>query len=376
MLKTEHEEMTQHASKLETALAASNQARDVIANELNELKVRHATVEIRLGVEQKARLNGNEKFETAKRDIRSLQEKSAKGESELQEMKDRLDTCQLANEDLVKQITAMQFQLQRTRDCKCQLDQKLREAEESVAEKHQEVSFLAACVKRLQDQLQETEEFGEIHRLKAALFAKEKEISHLKDDLTISISKAKKVQGDLDVMNVMTQTNAAEIENMRAINQKNEEMMNEMKSEFGKLQAIIIDNESKISFLQGICSEQKQVIEGLKQEISECTDDKRCLEQKLLILSEERNSFQADAASKLAIISDLETANNRMLQEIKKFSSQETTIKQATIASEIFEQRIKELERELGRQQAKFQSATEALAGMEVALLVRPIVIL
>ena len=304
-------------------------------------------------------------------------------------MKDRLDACQLANEDLVKQITAVRFQLQRTRDCKCQLDQKLKEAKESIAEKHQEVSFLAACVKRLQDQLQETEEsfrrklidergprLGEIQRLKAALSAKEKEISHLKDDLNVSISKAKKAQDDLDDIYVVSQTKAAEIENLRAISQKQEEIMNEMKNECGKMHAIIIGKESEISFFQGKSSEQTQVIEGLRQEIAECVDDKRCLEQKLLILSEEQKSFQSDAASKLAIISDLEIANNGMLQEIKKLSSQKTTIKQATIASEIFEQRIKELERELARQQAKYQSATDALAGMEVALLVSPSVIL
>ncbi len=368
LLEYESSLLANDTAKLETALAASNQARDAIANELNELKVRHATVEIRLGVEQKARLNGNEKLVAAKRDIRSLQEKSAEGDSELQEMKDRLDTCQLENEDLVKEITALRFQLQHTRDCKCQLDQKLKEAEESVAEKHREVSFLATCVKSLQDQLQETEEsfrrklmdeqgpmLGEIQRLKAALFAKEKEISHLKDDLTVSLSKVKRVQDDLDGMNVMAQTKAPEIENLRAINQKHEEIMNEMKNECGKMRAIIIDQESEISFLRGISSEQKQVIDGLNQEIADCIDDRRCLEQKLLIFSEERNSFQADAAS--------------------KFSSQKTTIKQATIASEIFEQRIRELERELGRQQAKYQSATDALAGMEVALLVRPSVI-
>ena len=146
--------------------------------------------------------------------------------------------------------------------------------------------------------------------------------------------------------------------------------MKKMKSEYEKMKAVIIDKEGEISFLQDICSEQKQVIEGLKRETAECTDYKRCFEQKMSVVTEERDSCQADAASKSAMISDLVAANNRMLHDIQELSSQKTAQQQTTIASEIFEQRIKEIERELGRQQVKYQSATDALAGMEVALLV------
>ena len=382
-LKSKHEQTTQHAAKLESALVASNQAKEVIATELNELKVRHATVEIRLEVEQKARLNGNKKLEAAMRDTRSSQEKLTEGESEIQEIKDRLDRCQLANEDSVSQITALQDQLNHAQDCKCQLEQELKKAEESVAEKHQEVSFLAACVKRLQDQLQETEEscrrklidergprLEENHSLKAELFAKKNEISHLKNDLNGSIAKARKIQDELDDMNLMAQPKAAEIANLREINQNNAEIMKKMKSEYEKMKAVNIDKEGEISFLQDICSEQKQVIEGLKRETAESTDYKRCFEQKMSVVTEERDSCQADAASKSAMISDLVAANNRMLHDIQELSSQKTAQQQTTIASEIFEQRIKEIERELGRQQVKYQSATDALAGMEVALLV------
>lgn len=387
LLTSEHEQITQRTSKLESALVACKQAAEAVANELCETKVQHATVEIRLEVEQKARINGNEKLEAATRDVCTLQKKLTRSESEIREMKDRLSRCQLENEDLVTRISTLQDQLQQAQDGKYQLGETLKKAEESIASKHQEVSFLAACVTWLQDQLQETEEsfrrklmdergprLGETHRLKAQLFAKEKELSHLKNNLNASIAKARKIQDELDVMNLMAQPKAAEIANLREMNEDNVKTMNEIKSECGKMQAIIIDKESEISFLQGICSEQKQAIEGLKREIADCIDDKRSFEQKLLVMTEERNSTQADARSKSAIISDLEAANNRMLQDINKLSSlssQKTAKQQTTIGSEIYEQRIKGLERELGRQQAKYQSATAALKGMEVALLVR-----
>lgn len=334
-LKSKLEQLIQHTSKLETALDTSNQAKDTIANELSELKVWNATIAIRLEVEQKARANGNEKLEAAMHKVRCSQEQIIKRESEIQDMKDQLDRCQLAAND---QLTALQDQLQHARNRKCQLDQKLKETEEFGAEKHQEVSFLAACVQRLQDQVKETEETfnkklnderSQNHRLKALLFAREKEIAHLKEELKESIANARKIQKELNVMNAMADPKEVEIAHLREINQTTVDLMKETKSECDKMQSIIIDKENKISLLQGICNEQKQVIEGLREEIAICVEDSRSIEQKLSEMTEA-------------------TDDSMML----------------------LEQRIQELERELKRMQAKYQLATEALAGMEVALLV------
>lgn len=384
LLKSKHEQTTLHSSKLEEALDAANQSKDAIATELYELKVWNATVEIRLEIEQKARAKGNEKLEAAMHEIRLSQEKLIERDSELQEFKDQLDKCKVANKNSLEQLATLQDELRQEQDCKCQLDQKLKETEDALTEKHHEVSFLAACVKRLQEQLQATEEsFGrrlmdergprldENHRLKTVLSANEKETVQLKDELRVSIVKARKLQDALDVMNVMFEQKTTEITKLSDLNQHTTDMMEEMKDESDKMQFKLSEKENEITILQGNLKQQKQIVGGLREEITVCTTACHRLEQELLVVTDERNSLQADVVSKSAIISDLVSTKNRLIGDINALTSQKAIKQHNTIASDILEQQIKELKRELGCQQAKYRLATEALAGMETALLVR-----
>ena len=93
----------------------------------------------------------------------------------------------------------------------------------------------------------------------------------------------------------------------------------------------------------------------------------------------ERDLLQKDAESKLDVISDLISKNNRILQEIDKLrlwkegtaANMKVSERERATKERILSQRISDLESELGRHRTKYKQAKVALAGMEEALMVR-----
>jgi hypothetical protein len=93
----------------------------------------------------------------------------------------------------------------------------------------------------------------------------------------------------------------------------------------------------------------------------------------------ERDLLQKDAESKLDVISDLISKNNRILQEIDKLrmrhaetvANMKVSERERATKEQILTQRIADLESELGHQRTKYKKAQMALSEMEAALVVR-----
>mmetsp|Transcript_27470 Transcript_27470/g.58730 ORF Transcript_27470/g.58730 Transcript_27470/m.58730 type:complete len:296 (-) Transcript_27470:1273-2160(-) len=257
--------------------------------------------------------------------------------------------------------------------------------------------------------------------MKTALSAKEKEVVQIKDDLKVSVTGARKIQAELDAASLMAEPMTVEISDLRALKrdavkamEENNNELKAMKSKISSLnrqceekQEMIIDKETEISFLHGECEQHEQTIEELEtklelahklkafidQKLSTADYDAASrFEQKLLVLSKEKDLLKMDATSKLQVISDLISKNNEILQEIEtlslwkedaerrmKISEQEKIASdilaqrivdlESALESDILAQHIVDLESALEHQRSKYLKAMKALAGMEQALL-------
>jgi len=304
-----------------------------------------------------------------------------------------------------------------------ELQEQVKAAKDSVGEKTEEVSTLSASVELCNKNLIEERErrLDETRRMKTALSAKEKEVVQIKDDLKVSVTGARKIQAELDAASLMAEPMTVEISDLRALKrdavkamEENNNELKAMKSKISSLnrqceekQEMIIDKETEISFLHGECEQHEQTIEELEtklelahklkafidQKLSTADYDAASrFEQKLLVLSKEKDLLKMDATSKLQVISDLISKNNEILQEIEtlslwkedaerrmKISEQEKIASdilaqrivdlESALESDILAQHIVDLESALEHQRSKYLKAMKALAGMEQALL-------